>query len=53
MDPVESVMSSCPMETKECDDAESIVVATSIISDGFSTPTSSRNIPFYVSISGI
>ena len=53
MGPVESEMPSCPMETNECDDAESIVVAGSIISDGFSTPASSRNIPFCVRISRI
>ena len=38
---------------EECDDAESIVVASSIVSDGFSTAASSRNIPFCVSISGV
>lgn len=48
MDPVETEMSSCPMETNECDDAESVVVASSTISDGFSTPASSRSIPFCV-----
>jgi hypothetical protein len=46
-------MSSCPMETNECDDAESVVVASSTISDGFSTPASSRSIPFCVRISGL
>jgi hypothetical protein len=51
MDHVESEMSSCPMETKDCADAESIVVTSSTISDCFSTPTSSRSIPFCVRIS--
>jgi hypothetical protein len=34
---VESEMSSCPLKTNYCDDADSIVVARSTISDCFST----------------
>jgi hypothetical protein len=53
MDPVASEMSSCPVETNECDDVESIVVASSTISDDFCTPTSRKNYPFCVRVSGL
>jgi hypothetical protein len=53
MDLMESEMSSCPMETNDCDDAESIVVESTTISDCFTTPTISRNVPFCVRISGL